>query len=56
MYVNKYIYTHKWNIIQPFKKEGNPAIFDMDETKEHYAVQNKTQKEKYYKILLICEI
>ena len=39
------------------KKEWNLAISNnMDETGEHSASWNKSEKHKYHMILLICEI
>ena len=39
------------------KKEWNLAICNhMDEAWEHYAKWNKSEKDKYHMISLICEI
>ena len=45
----------QWNII--YKKEWNLAINDnMDGPERYYAKWNKSEKEKYHMISLICEI
>ena len=37
----------QWNIIQPLKRERNPAICDnMDEPRRHYVKQNKLDTER----------
>ena len=37
----------QWNIIQPLKRERNPAIFyNMDEPRLHYVKQNKLDTER----------
>ena len=50
-----YIYTHIWlNITQP-KKEWNLAICNnMEGSRRYYAKQNKSEKDKYHMISLIC--
>ena len=46
--ISLYTHTHmQWNIIQPLKRERNPAICDnMDEPRRHYVKQNKLDTER----------
>ena len=51
-----YLYT-QWNIIYPLKNDQNLTIFNnMDWPWGHYAKWNKSEKDKYHMISLICGI
>ena len=52
-----YIYIHtRGGILLSYKKEWNFAIYsNMNGTGRHYAKWNKSEKDKYCVISLICE-
>ena len=56
-HTHRYTHTYReWHIIQP-QKEGNCVICNnMDGIWRHYTEWNKSEKDKYCMILLICGI
>ena len=58
IYIYIYIYTHTYNgILLGDQKEWNLAICNnMDGAREYNAKQNKSEKDKYHMISLICGI
>ena len=51
----RYTHTHK-NIIQPWKRRKSCYLWQHDGPWGHYAKRNKTKKDKYCIVLLICRI
>ena len=54
--INTHTHTHTEEYYSAIKKEWNLTIHHIDEPRRYYAMWNKSEKDKYHMISLICGI